>query len=80
MVKLIIISTILLCILFPIFCWLGMYSKRKNTQKIWHDDEYGDTYEENSDDIKLVIGGSGSGKTRYFLKPNLMPTEKFTER
>lgn len=80
MVKLIIISTILLCILFPIFCWLGMYSKRKNTPKIWHDDEYGDTYEENSEDIKLVIGGSGNGKTRFFSKPNLMPTEKFTER
>ncbi len=80
MVKLIIISTILLCILFTIFCWLGMYSKRKKTPKIWHDDEYGDTYGENSEDIKLVIGGSGSGKTRFFSKPNLMSTEKFTER
>lgn len=75
MVKLIIISTILLCVLFPIFGWIGMRSKRKKAKKIWHDD--GDGYYDwkDSEDIKLVIGGSGSGKTRFFVKPNLLPKD-----
>lgn len=75
MVKLITISTILLCVLFPILGWLGMHYKRKKAKKIWHDDECGYDGWKDSEDIKLVIGGSGSGKTRFFVKPNLLPKE-----
>ena len=28
----------------------------------------------------LVIGGSGSGKTRFFVKPNLMPKNSHREK
>ena len=75
MVILIIISTILLCIMFSIWGWLGMHSKRKKAKKIWHDDEYGYDGWNDSENVKLVIGGSGSGKTRFFVKPNLLPKE-----
>lgn len=78
MVKLIIISTILLCILFPTFSWLGMHFKRKKTKKIWHDDKYCYIDREDSEGIKFVFCGEGG--RRFFVKPNLMPTGKSTER
>ena len=42
---------------------LVVYSKGKNAQKYRRGIEYGSA---------LVIGGSGSGKTRFFVKPNLI--------
>ena len=47
---------------------LAVYLKSKNAKKYRHGMEYGSARNKNV----LVIGGSGSGKTRFWLKPNLM--------
>ncbi len=61
---------------------LAVYLKSKNAKKYRHGMEYGSARWGTHEDIApyidpvnknvLVIGGSGSGKTRFWLKPNLM--------
>ena len=45
-------------------------------------EEYGSARlgtEKNIEPYILVVGGSGSGKTRFFVKPNIMPMNSRTK-
>ena len=62
---------------------LAVYLKGKNAKKYRHGSEYGSARWGNAKDIEpyvapkfedniLIVGGSGSGKTRFWIKPNLL--------
>ena len=49
-----------------------MYIKSKNKKKFRQGEEYGSAVWRTASDIEPYMDSSGSGKTRFFVKPNLM--------
>ena len=51
--------------------YLAVYIRHKNAKHFKHNQEYGSARWGTHADV-LIVGGSGSGKTRFWLKPNLL--------